>query len=189
VDELQRRKIDIDILVNNAGFGLVGPFLTNDFAEEVGVLQLNVLALTELTKLLLPAMVKRKRGKILNLGSTAAFQPGPFMAIYYATKAYVLSFSEAVAEELRHTGVTVTALCPGPTRTEFAVAAQMTSSRLFTTFGVADAAAVAEYGYVAMMHGRRLAIPGIKNKIVAQANRFAPRTLTAKIARMAQETR
>src|SRR5205823_3945281 len=145
--------------------------------------------LTHLTKLFLPAMIKRRSGRILNVASTAAFQPGPLMAVYYATKAYVLSFSEALAEELRHSGVTVTALCPGPTRTDFAETAQTTNSRLFTIFGVADAADVAEYGYAAMMHGRRVAIPGIRNKLVAQANRFAPRSVTAKIARLAQESR
>jgi short-subunit dehydrogenase len=111
------------------------------------------------------------------------------MAVYYASKAYVLSFSEALSEELRNSGVTVTALCPGPTHTAFADSAQMTSSRLFTAFGVADAADVAEFGYEAMIHGRRLAIPGFKNKIIAQANRLAPRALSAKLARMAQETR
>ncbi|MDP9203481.1 MAG: SDR family NAD(P)-dependent oxidoreductase, partial [Gemmatimonadota bacterium] len=121
--------------------------------------------------------------------STAAFQPGPLMAVYYATKAYVLSFSEALAEELRNTGVTVTALCPGPTHTDFAYTAEMSGSRLFNTFGIADAADVAKYGFDAMMHGKRLAIPGIKNKILAQANRIAPRALSAKIARLAQETR
>jgi short-subunit dehydrogenase len=111
------------------------------------------------------------------------------MAVYYATKAYVLSFSEALSEELRNTGVSVTALCPGPTQTDFAEAAQMTNSRLFNTFGVADAADVAKYGFDAMMQGKRLAIPGFTNKIIAQANRFAPRTLTAKIARILQESR
>jgi short-subunit dehydrogenase len=111
------------------------------------------------------------------------------MAVYYATKAYVLSFSEALSEELRNSGVTVTALCPGPTQTDFADAAEIGSSRLFNTFGIADAADVAQYGFDAMMHGKRLAIPGFKNKIIAQANRFSPRALTAKIARIAQESR
>lgn len=188
-DFLYNENISIDVLVNNAGFGLLGEFADTEVTRELEMIQVNIAALTHLTKLFLPAMIKRKSGRVLNVASTAAFQPGPLMAVYYATKAYVLSFSEAVAEELRNTGVTVTALCPGPTRTEFAAAAEMTDSRLFTAFGVASAAEVAEYGYVAMMHGRRLAIPGIKNKIVAQANRFVPRALTAKIARMAQETR
>jgi short-subunit dehydrogenase len=111
------------------------------------------------------------------------------MAVYYASKAYVLSFSEALAEELRNSGVTVTALCPGPTQTGFADTAEMGESRLFNSFGIADAADVARYGFDAMMEGKRLAIPGVKNKVLAQANRIAPRALTAKIARLLQETR
>jgi short-subunit dehydrogenase len=110
------------------------------------------------------------------------------MAVYYATKAYVLSFSEALAEELRDTGVTVTALCPGPTATDFAATAQVTKSRLFSAFGMADPTEVAEFGVAAMMHGRRVAIPGIKNKIIAQSNRFAPRAVIAKVSRMIQES-
>jgi short-subunit dehydrogenase len=153
------------------------------------MIQVNIAALTHLTKLFLPAMIKRRSGRILNLASTAAFQPGPGMAVYYATKAYVLSFSEALAEELRNSGVSVTALCPGPTRSDFAATAEVGNSRLFTIFGVADATDVAEYGVSAMLHGRRVAIPGIKNKIIAQANRFAPRSITTKVARIVQEGR
>jgi short-subunit dehydrogenase len=188
-DFLHNENIPIDVLVNNAGFGLGGEFSETELTRELEMIQVNIAALTHLTKLFLPAMIKRRSGRILNVASTAAFQPGPLMAVYYATKAYVLSFSQALAEELRNAGVTVTALCPGPTRTEFAAEAQVGNSRLFTAFGVADAADVAEYGVSAMLHGRRVAIPGIKNKIVAQANRFAPRSLTAKVARMAQESR
>ena len=153
------------------------------------MIQVNIAALTHLTKLFLPAMIKAKAGRVLNLASTAAFQPGPLMAVYYATKAYVLSFSEALSEELRNAGVTVTALCPGPTRSDFATVAHVGESRLFALFGMAEAADVAEYGVRAMIEGRRVAIPGIKNKIIAQANRFAPRTVTAKVARIAQESR
>ena len=188
-DFLRNEAIPIEILVNNAGFGLGGEFAETDVQRELEMIQVNIVALTHLTKLFLPAMIKAKSGRVLNLASTAAFQPGPLMAVYYATKAYVLSFSEALAEELRHSGVTVTALCPGPTRTDFAASAQVTESRLFSLFGLADAAGVAEYGVTAMLHGRRLAIPGIRNKIVAQANRFAPRAVTARVARLAQETR
>jgi len=188
-DFLRNENVSIDILVNNAGFGLGGEFAETELTRELEMIQVNIAALTHLTKLFLPAMIKRKSGRILNVASTAAFQPGPLMAVYYATKAYVLSFSEALAEELRNAGVTVTALCPGPTRTEFAQEAQVGNSRLFTAFGMADAADVAEFGVSAMLHGRRVAIPGIRNKIVAQANRFAPRTLTAKFARIAQESR
>lgn len=189
VDFLRSENIAIDVLVNNAGFGLGGEFAETELTRELEMIQVNIAALTHLTKLFLPAMIKRKRGRILNVASTAAFVPGPLMAVYYATKAYVLSFSQALAEELRNSGVTVTALCPGPTRTDFAAEAQVGNSRLFTAFGIADATDVAEYGVAAMLHGRRVAIPGIKNKIVAQANRFAPRALSAKVSRLAQESR
>jgi short-subunit dehydrogenase len=188
-DFLHNENIPIEVLVNNAGFGVAGEFADTKLERELDMIQVNISALTHLTKLFLPAAIKRGSGRVLNVASTAAFQPGPLMAVYYATKAYVLSFSEALAEELRHSGVTVTALCPGPTRTDFAASAKVGNSRLFTTFGVADAAGVAEYGYAAMMHGRRVAIPGIKNKIIAQANRFSPRTVTTKVSRMLQETR
>lgn len=188
-DFLQNENIPIEILVNNAGFGVGGEFADTKLQRELEMIQVNIAALTHLTKLFLPPMINRGAGRILNVASTAAFQPGPLMAVYYATKAYVLSFSEAVAEELRNSGVTVTALCPGPTHTGFADAAEMGDSRLFNSFGIADAADVAQYGFDAMMHGKRLAIPGVKNKVLAQANRIAPRALTAKIARMLQETR
>src|SRR2546423_2230693 len=188
-DFLRNENVPIQILVNNAGFGLSGEFAETELTRELEMIQVNIAALTHLTKLFLPPMIKAKGGRVLNVASTAAFQPGPLMAVYYATKAYVLRFSEALAEELRHSGVTATAPCPGPTRTDLAAAAQVTESRLFTLFGIADASNVAEYGVTAMLHGRRVAIPGIKNKIVAQANRFAPRAITAKVARLAQEAR
>jgi short-subunit dehydrogenase len=188
-DFLQNEDIAIEILVNNAGFGLGGEFSETELTRELEMIQVNIAALTHLTKLFLPQMIKRRSGRVLNVASTAAFQPGPLMAVYYATKAYVLSFSQALAEELRNTGVTVTALCPGPTQSDFADAAQMTNSRLFTTFGVADADDVAQYGVGAMLKGKRVAIPGIRNKMLAQANRLAPRTLSTKLARLAQETR
>jgi uncharacterized protein len=188
-DFLQNENVPIEILVNNAGIGLGGEFADTKLERELEMIQVNIAALTHLTKLFLPPMIKRKSGRVLNVASTAAFQPGPLMAVYYATKAYVLSFSEALSEELRNSGVTVTTLCPGPTHTDFADAAEMGNSRLFHTFGIADPADVAKYGFDAMMHGKRLAIPGVKNKVVAQANRFAPRALSAKIARMMQETR
>jgi short-subunit dehydrogenase len=188
-DFLHNENIPIEILVNNAGFGLGGEFSETELQRELEMIQVNIAALTHLTKLFLPPMVKRRSGRLLNVASTAAFQPGPLMAVYYATKAYVLSFSQALAEELRNTGVTVTALCPGPTQSDFAEAAQMTNSRLFTAFGVADADDVARYGVDAMLRGKRVAIPGIRNKVMAQANRLAPRSLSTKLARLAQETR
>jgi short-subunit dehydrogenase len=188
-DFLHNENIPIEVLVNNAGFGVGGEFSETELTRELEMIQVNIGALTHLTKLFLPPMVRARTGRILNVASTAAFQPGPLMAVYYATKAYVLSFSQALAEELRNTGVTVTALCPGPTQTDFAEAAQMTNSRLFTTFGIADADDVARYGVRAMLRGKRLAIPGIRNKVLAQANRIAPRALSAKLARLAQESR
>jgi short-subunit dehydrogenase len=188
-DFLSNENIPIEVLVNNAGFGLGGEFAETELTRELEMIQVNIAALTHLTKLFLPQMIKRRSGRILNVASTAAFQPGPLMAVYYASKAYVLSFSEAIAEELRNTGVTVTALCPGPTRTDFAETAKVGNSRLFSLFGLADAAGVAEYGFQAMMQGRRVAIPGIRNRLVAVSNRFSPRVLTAKISRLAQESR
>ena len=188
-DFLRNENIPVDILVNNAGFGLGGEFAETDLDRELEMIQVNIAAPTHLTKLFLPAMIKRRWGRILNLASTAAFQPGPLQAVYYASKAYVLSLSEALAEELRNTGVSVTALCPGPTHTDFASTAGVGNSRLFTLFGVAKADDVAEYGFQAMMAGKRVAIPGFRNKLVAQANRFSPRTLSAKVARFAQENR
>jgi len=188
-DFLRNENIPIEILVNNAGFGLGGEFADTDLDRELEMIQVNIAALTQLTKLFLPAMIKRKSGRILNVASTAAFQPGPLMSVYYASKAYVLSFSEALSEELRDTGVTVTALCPGPTKTDFAATAQVGHSRLFTLFGVADAASVAEFGFRAMMQGKRVAIPGIRNKLVAESHRFFPRNLVTRVARMAQEKR
>ena len=134
-------------------------------------------------------MIKRKTGKILNVASTAAFQPGPLMAVYYATKAYVLSFSEALDEELRNTGVGVTCLCPGATATNFAETAKVGNSNLLAKVGVAKADEVAKFGYKAMMRGQRVAIPGMRNKIMVQAERFAPRNLVTRFARLAQENR
>ena len=188
-DFLRNENIPVEILVNNAGFGLGGEFAETDINRELEMIQVNIAALTQLTKLFLPAMIKRRSGRILNVASTAAFQPGPLMSVYYASKAYVLSFSEALAEELRDTGVTVTALCPGPTKTDFASTAKVGHSRLFTLFGVADAASVAEFGYQSMMQGKRVAIPGVRNKLVAEGHRFFPRALLTKVARMAQEKR
>ncbi len=134
-------------------------------------------------------MIRRGHGRIMNVASTAAFQPGPLMAVYYASKAYVLSFTQAVAEELRDSGVTVTALCPGPTHTKFAAVADMRTSRLFNSAFVMSARDVAEFGYRAMMSGRRVAIPGFINRLGAFATRLAPRRLVTKIARHAQEHR
>lgn len=176
----------LSALVNNAGFGLFGPFVEADLAGIQQLLQLNIAALTELTRLALPEMVARHSGYVLNVASAAAFQPGPLMAIYYASKAYVLHFSEAIAEELSGSGVHVTALCPGATETGFAHRAAMEDSRLFRG-GTMTAPAVAKAGYDGMLRGRRVVIPGWKYKVLTTAVRFAPRTLITKIARAMQE--
>jgi short-subunit dehydrogenase len=189
VKTLTDRGLTIDALVNNAGYGVAGPFLETDVRAELEMIQVNVVALTHLTKLLLPPMVGRKRGRILNVASTAAFQPGPLMAVYYATKAYVLSFSEALAEELRDTGVTVTALCPGPTLTGFAEAANITATRLFNVTKPASSADVAKIGYEAMKRGKRVVIPGIRNKLLAESVRISPRRVVTFIVRKLQENR
>jgi len=188
-DSVVAQQLEIDVLINNAGFGLGGEFLETDLEREVEMIQVNVTAVTQLTKLFAAGMVKRRRGRIMNLASTAAFQPGPLMAVYYATKAYVLSFSEAIAEELRATGVTVTALCPGATATDFAETAQISNTRLFQKLGVASADRIAQYGYKAMMRGERVAIPGWRDKLMIQSERLTPRRLVTKISRMVQENR
>jgi uncharacterized protein len=175
--------VTVDILVNNAGFGTSGPFASEDPDELQRMLQVNIVALTALTRSFLPGMIERKRGRILNVASTAAFQPGPFMAGYYATKAYVLSLSEALSEETAGTGVTVTCLCPGPTQTGFQDRAQIQETRLFTTGAVMDPAAVARAGYDGMLAGRRLVIPGLVNKIGVHSVRTAPRAAVLKIVR------
>jgi len=181
--------VDVDVLVNNAGFGVTGPFVRTGLAKELEMIQVNVVALTHLTKLLLPPMIARRRGRVLNVASTAAFQPGPLMAVYYATKAYVLSFSEAIADELRDSGVTVTALCPGPTETGFAAVADMTSTRLFNIAKPMSSAEVARAGYEAMKRGRRVVIPGLKNKLLTQSIRVSPRRMVTTIVRKLQESR
>jgi short-subunit dehydrogenase len=184
-DAINGENINIEFLVNNAGFGLGGAFSESDGTRELDMIQVNIMALTNLTKLFLPAMLKRKSGRILNLASTAAFQPGPLMAVYYASKAYVLSFSEALDEELRNSGVSVTCLCPGPTESQFAETAMIGNAGL----PVASAESVAAFGYEAMLKGKRIAIPGMRNKIMIQAERFAPRTLVTYISRVVQERR
>jgi short-subunit dehydrogenase len=177
----------IDILVNNAGFGTFGEFAQMPEEEIMGQIQLNVTALTQLTRLFLPPMVQRRSGRIMNVASTAAFQPGPGMAVYYATKAYVLSFSEAIANELRHSGVTVTCFCPGATHTGFAKRAGTEKSRLFKQLGAMDADKVALDGYRALMEGRTVAISGVHNWLVAQSTRFAPRRLVTAVSRWVAE--
>jgi short-subunit dehydrogenase len=186
-DQLQREGIAIEILVNNAGFGAFGEFAQMPTEEILGQIDLNIRALTELTRLFLPPMIARRSGRIMHVASTAAFQPGPLMAVYYATKAYVLSFSEAIANELSDTGVTVTCFCPGATHTDFAKRAGMENSRLFKQVGAMSAEKVALDGYRAVMEGRGLAISGAHNWLVAQSTRFAPRKMVTAISRWIAE--
>lgn len=186
-DALRERALAIDLLVNNAGIGLHGTFAENDPEAQLRLLQLNVVALTALTRLLLPDMIARRSGRILNVASTAAFVPGPLMAIYYASKAYVLSLSVALENELAGTGVRVTALCPGPTRTGFSEAAGITRVRLFRAGGVMEAMEVARVGYAGLEAGKSIVVPGLRNRLIAGSSGLAPRSLTARIARALQE--
>src|SRR5579862_8308148 len=186
-EETRRAGIHVDILVNNAGYGQSGPFADIPLEESYGQIQLNITALTLLTRLYLQPMLGRRSGKIMNVASIAAFQPGPLMAVYYATKAYVLSFSEALADELRHSGVQVTCFCPGATLTEFQKRAQNANMRLFKRFAPMDAQTVAADGYRALMSGKTLAISGFKNWLVAESVRFAPRKVVTAISRWVAE--
>jgi short-subunit dehydrogenase len=179
--------IRVDVLVNNAGFGGAGRFSGTALDQELDMIALNVGAVVTLTKRLLPTMLENRRGRILNVASTAAFQPGPFQAVYFATKAFVLSFSEAIAEELRDTGVTVTTLCPGPTETACAARAGFRSSPMMGAR--MDARSVAEVAYTAALRGERVVVPGVVNKMHAQAVRLTPRRLLARLAGAAQQKR
>jgi uncharacterized protein len=175
-----------DILVNNAGFASNGPFDTIPPARVREELLLDVVTLTELTRSYLPGMRERGSGRILNVASTAGFLPGPFMAVYYASKAYVLSFSQALAEELRGSGVTVTALAPGATATGFADRADVAKTLLFR-LPTAEAVTVATAGYRGMMAGKDLVIPGFPNQVLAFVIRFTPRRLLLWISRKLTE--
>ena len=186
-DQLQSAGIAVDILINNAGYGAFGDFAQMPEEEILGQINLNITALTQLTRLFLPSMVQRRSGRIMNVASTAGFQPGPLMAVYYATKAYVISFSEAIANELRNTGVTVTCFCPGATHTGFAKRAGTEKSRLFKQLGAMSAEKVALDGYRAVMEGRTLAISGVHNWLVAESTRFAPRKMVTAISRWVTE--
>ncbi len=185
-EETTAAGLAVDVLVNNAGFPVFGLFNETDLQIEVEMLQVNVIALTALTKLFLKGMVERRAGRILNLASTAAFLPGPLMAVYYASKAYVLSFSQALANELHGTGVTVTALAPGPTRTGFQKRGVMEESRLVQG-NIADAASVALAGYRGLMAGKTLVIPGLTNKTIPWVVRLSPRSMVTRVVRRMQE--
>jgi short-subunit dehydrogenase len=182
--------VAVDVLVNNAGIGLHGPFSGQQVAAIDKLIGVNVTALTTLTKLALPEMVARRSGRIMNVASLVAFQPGgPLEAVYYATKAYVLSFSKGLARELRGSGVTVTALCPGPTRTSFPVSAGATETVLYQLMSSASPAAVARAGYRGLMRGSSAVIPGLLTKILALAGELPPRRVALEVNRLLLQPR
>jgi short-subunit dehydrogenase len=186
-EETTKQNIPIDYLINNAGFGDFGMFVETDWNKEWQMINLNITTLTHFTKLYLQDMVKRRKGKIMNVASTAAFQPGPTMAVYYATKAYVLSFSEAVDNEVRDKGISITSLCPGATESGFQAAAAMEESNLVKGKKLPTSKEVAEYGYTAMLKGKTVAIHGLMNSILANSVRFTPRALVVRITRKIQD--
>ena len=181
--EVKARGIVLSALVNNAGYGAFGEFKDSALAPELAMMQLNMNTVVVLTKLFMPDLLAT-RGKILNTASTAAFQPGPYMAVYYATKSFVLSFSEAIASELEDTGVTVTALCPGPTASGFQDKADMGHSALVKGKKLPTSEEVAALGYRAMQRGQRVYIPGFMNWALAQSMRFTPRNLATKVVKI-----
>jgi len=182
-EEITKRSLTIDILVNNAGFGVYGPFVETDLNKELSMMHVNMDALTALTKLFLKGMVERKHGKILNVASTAAFQPGPLSAVYFASKGYVLSFTQAIRSELKGSGVSVTTLCPGPTATGFGKRSGMDNSKLFQR--MMKPSVVAKKAYEGLMCGKSIVVPGLKNKLLAFSNRLLPRDWATALVRLA----
>lgn len=183
--ELEQNGVVVDILINNAGFGDYGAFLSSSVDTQLAMIAVNIRALTELTHLFLPDMIARGSGRIMNVGSVASFVPGPMMSVYFATKAYVLSFSEALSEELRGTGVSVTCLAPGSTSTGFGDTAQAKANHSTKTSRV-TAQSVAEYGWRAMMSRKTVAIHGIGNRLSLRLVRFLPRAVVTRIVRKIQ---
>lgn len=179
--EVLRRGITIDVLVNDAGVGQAGTFVTSPIDKDIEIIRLNVESLTRLTKLFLADMLLRDSGRILNVGSVAGFQPGPLLAVYHATKAYVNSFSEALAEELKDTNVSVTLLCPGPTNTDFFERADLDDSRIFESGMLMEPEEVAEVAYDALMDGERVVIPGMSNRVMTFTRRLMPLAMQAKL--------
>ncbi len=186
-NETTQKDIRVDFLINNAGFGDFGMFYDTDWEKEHKMIELNITALTQFTKLYLKDMVKRNSGKIMNVASTAAFQPGPTMAIYYATKSYVLHFTEAIANELKGKNITVTALCPGATESGFQAVAEMEDSKLVKGKKLPSSKIVALYGYKAMMKGKTVAIHGFMNAVLANSVRFMPRKMVTSVTRSIQD--
>lgn len=177
----QEKKITVDVLVNNAGFGDFGAYATSDWEKQYQMIQLNIMALIQLTHIYLKPMLEDRNGKILNVASLAAFQPGPKMSVYYASKAFVLSFTEALSVELKNSGVSVMALCPGPTKTGFEEKADLEESGLFKHLKNATAKDVAEYGYQQLERKKVVAIYGAMNKIIAFASKIAPRKIVRNV--------
>lgn len=188
-DQLQREGIAVDVLVNNAGYGIRGDFAEVPLEESLGQIQLNITALTALTRLFVGPMKERRAGKIMNVASTAGFQAGPLMAVYYATKAYVILFSEGLASELKGSGVTVTCFCPGATDTGFQKRAATENSLLFKGLRPMDAKTVARDGYRGLLAGKTLVISGFRNWLVAESVRFAPRKMVTAISGKLMENR
>ncbi len=186
--ELETQGIQVDVLVNNAGFGNFGYFAEVDLTKQVALLQVNIVALTELTKLFLGPMLRRRSGRIMNVASTAAYLPGPLMAVYFASKAYVLRFTEALASELEGSGVTATALCPGPTESRFQERAGMQGSRAFKS-AVMSSGEVARIGYRGLMRGKRVVVTGWRNRLMVTALWLIPTSVTLRAARWFQEWR
>ncbi len=183
VEKVKTLGLAPDVLINSAGKGVYGPFVETPIGVELEMLNVNVVGLTEMTKHVLPSMIARRRGMILNLASTAAFVPGPLMSVYYATKAYVLSFSESLAGELEGTGVSVTVLCPPATRSGFQASAQMESSGLVSGKKLMGPETVAKAGYAGMIAGRRTVVPGFGNWLGVQMVPFFPRKMLATYVR------
>lgn len=182
VEQLRQGGIQVDVLVNNAGFGLQGEFTALPFDQQIEMIQLNVVTLTELTRLLLPGMLQRRSGGVLNVASTAAFQPGPLMSVYYATKAFVLSFTEGIAEEVVGRGVKVTCLCPGPTETAFADRAGMRGTNLFKA-GAMNVEQVAREGFDGWNSGKVVVVPGFANRRGMLAVRLSPRAFVRRVVK------
>lgn len=181
---LERNNMRVDYLVNNAGFGIHGKFSETEIQNQLDLLQVNIVTLTHLTRLILPGMMERKFGGIMNIASTAAFQPGPLMATYYASKSYVLFLSEALSSETRGSGVWVTAFCPGPTATGFQNRAKVEKTKLMSKTGMTmDVTTVAKAGYSGFMKKKVVIVPGVANRVFAQSVRFSPRKLTREIVK------